>query len=358
MKQEHKKMNEIKPRILVVSDIHLGSLDSERDLFIHFLKDIVNGKFGNELQALIILGDFIDLCTDIPETLLKRKKVQEIFTLLLEIKEKMSFIYVLGNHEIPITGDYDNKFERRKEKFINKFRNTNYTELFSEEAICQYVILKKWNNADMLLMYTTRDQIEKNPTNKIKIEGLNLDEDYRCLMFHGYQCESDVYRFFVGQIWKSLISNNKFEIKETFDYFWNDVIKNGRKLKPITFGNMTEDLAILKNVTVESQEALLSELSYLEFNLIKANMRIMKKWQRASKPDYYFNGIKVFLEDETYDLSKINHIIFGHSHHSGISYGDINHQKAEIINDGAWQHVQPSYIGILFKGKLSLKGYS
>ena len=351
-------MGQINPKILVLSDVHLGSLDSERDLFIQFLKDLVNGKFGNEVQALIILGDFIDLCTDIPETLLKRNKVQEIFKILTDIKKEMNFIYVLGNHEIPITGDYDDKFNRRKEKFINKFRNSNFNELFSEENLCQYVILKKWNNTDMISMYTSRDQIERRPINKIQKEGLNLDEDYRCLMFHGFQCESDIYRFFVGQIWKSLISNNKFEIKETFDYFWNEIIRNGRKLKPVTFENMKEDLAKLKNVTLESQDALFSELSYLEFNLIKANMRVMKRWQRASKPDYYFNEIKVFLVDENYDLSKINHVIFGHSHHSGISYGNINNQKVEIINDGAWQHVQPSYIEILLKGKLNLRGYS
>jgi hypothetical protein len=30
-------MSEIKPRISVVSDVHLGSLDSEEDLFIQFL---------------------------------------------------------------------------------------------------------------------------------------------------------------------------------------------------------------------------------------------------------------------------------------------------------------------------------
>ncbi|MFX1591127.1 MAG: metallophosphoesterase [Promethearchaeota archaeon] len=350
-------MDVINPRILTVSDIHLGSLDSERDLFIQFLKDIVNGIFGNELQALIILGDFIDLCTDLLEILLKREIIQEIFKLLLEIKKKMNIIYILGNHEIPVTGDYDKKFNRRKEKFLKKFKNSNFNELFNEELLCQYVILKRQNNNNMILLYNSRDQIENNPINKVKIEGLDLDEDYRCLMFHGYQCDSEIYRFFVGQIWKSLISNNKFEIKETFDYFWNEIIKNGRKLKPITFEKMKEELAKLKNVSLESQDALFSELSFLEFNLIKANMRIMKNWQRASKPDYYFDEIKAFLEDDNYNFSKINHIVFGHSHHSGIFYGNINNQKVEIINDGAWQHVQPSYLEILLKGKLVLKGY-
>ena len=33
-------MSEIKPKILVVSDIHLGSLNVEEDLFIQFLKQI------------------------------------------------------------------------------------------------------------------------------------------------------------------------------------------------------------------------------------------------------------------------------------------------------------------------------
>ena len=110
-------MNEFKPKILVISDTHLGSLDSEREMLIQFLRKIVNGEFGNELQALILLGDIIDLCTDIPETLLKRREIQEIFRLLLEIKKNMNIIYVLGNHEIPDTGDYDKKFDRRRKKF-------------------------------------------------------------------------------------------------------------------------------------------------------------------------------------------------------------------------------------------------
>lgn len=350
-------MNEINPKIITVSDIHLGSLDCERDLFIQFLRKIINGEFGNELQVLILLGDIIDLCTDIPETLLKREKVQEIFTLLIEIKKKMNLIYVLGNHEIPVTRDFDDKFNRRKEKFLAKFRFSQFKELFNEDIYCQYVLLKNWNDNDMILMYNSRDQIENKPINKVRIDGLDLDEDYRCFMLHGYQCESDVYRFFVGQIWKSLISNNKFEIKETFDYFWNEIIKNGRKIKPITHEIMLEELAKLKKISRESLNTLFVELSSLEFNLIKANMRIMKNWQRASKSDYYFNEIKRFFEDDDYNFPKMNHIIYGHSHYSGLAYGNINNQRVEIINDGAWQHVQPSYVEILPKGKLNLRAF-
>lgn len=352
-------MDEINPKILIASDVHLGSLDSERDLFIQFLRKIVNGEYGNEIQTLIIMGDFVDLCTDIPEALLKREKIQEIFTLLLEIKKKMKLIYILGNHEIPVTGDYDKKFIRRKNKFLAKFRNTQFNEFFTEDTFyfCQYAILKNWNNNDMILMYTSRDQVEEDSINTLKIEGLNLDEDYRCLILHGYQFDGDIYRFFVGQIWKSLISNNKFEIKETYDYFWNEIIKNGRKIRPITYEIMKDELVKLKNMSRESINVLFSELSILEFNLIKANMRVMKKWQRASKPDYYYDEIKKFLEDDNYDFSKINHIVYGHSHHSGMAYGNINNQRVEIINDGAWQHVQPSYVEVLSKGRLNLRAF-
>ncbi|MFX0002080.1 MAG: metallophosphoesterase [Promethearchaeota archaeon] len=351
-------MNEIECKLLVVSDIHLGSLDCERELFIQFLNSILNGEYGNELQGLIILGDFIDLCTDIPNTLLEREKVQEIFRLLLEIKKKIKLIFVLGNHEIPVTGDYDEKFKVRKEKFIKRFEKSDFNELFDNEIFCQYLILKKKEKEDILFLYDSRNQIEGNPINEVSIPGIELDNDYECFMTHGFQFDSEIYRFFVGQIWKSLISNNKFEIKETYDYFWNQVIKNGRKVKPITFENMKNELAKLKKMPLELIENLFSELNNVEFNLIKANMRILKKWQRASKPDYYFDEIKEFLEKKNSNLSKVNHVIYGHSHHSGIAYGNINNQRVEIINSGAWQHVQPSYVEILLKGKLNLKSYS
>ena len=343
------------PKILTISDIHLGSLDSEKDQLIQFLKRILKGDFGNELRTLLVLGDFIDLCTDLPRILLKREKIQEILTLLLEIKRKVKLIFVLGNHEIPVTGDYDEKFERRKEKYLRRFKNSDFSELFANEIYCQYLLLKKVNNEDMLLLFNTRDQIEDNPVHKIRIDGLELEEDYRCFMTHGYQFDGDVYRFFVGQIWKSLISNHKFEIKETYDYFWNEVIKNSRKIKPITYNMMIEELADLKNVSLESQKTLFSELSTLEFNLIKVNMRVMKKWEHASKPDYYFGEIKRFLEDEEHDLSQINHLVYGHSHHKEVYNGTVNGHPIQIINDGSWQHTKPSYAEIFKKGKICLK---
>ena len=348
-------MSENKPKILVVSDLHLGSLDSERKLFIQFLKRVINGEFGSDLQAFIILGDFFDLCTDLPKTLLKRKKTQEIFNLLLELKDKLKLVFLLGNHEIPVTRDYDEKFERRKKKFLNKFKHTKFNELFGSELYYQYLLLKKYDNEDMLLLYNSREQLENNPIKKMKIEGLELDSDYRCLMAHGYQFESEVYRFFVAQLWKSLITSDKFEVKETYDYFWNQIIRNGRKIKPIRFEDMKEELAKLKRKPIKSVDTAFSGLNILEFNFLKSSMRVMKKWYRVSKPAYFLNEIKEFLEDDDYDFSKINHVVYGHSHYKEVSYATINNQQVEVINDGSWQHMQPSYVEICGKGKMYLR---
>ncbi|MFW9900983.1 MAG: metallophosphoesterase [Candidatus Thorarchaeota archaeon] len=350
-------MSENKPIILVTSDVHLGSLDCEIDLFIQFLKEINDKKFGKDLQALIILGDFIDLCMDVPKTILKREKIQEIFTLLLNIKKWINLIFVIGNHEIPVIGDYDEKFKRRKIKFLKKFQNSDFSELFDNELYCQYLLLKKWNNEDTLLLYDTRDQIERNPNKKIIIKGLGIDSDYCCFMTHGYQFDGDIYRFFVGQIWKSLINNSKFALKETYDYFWNKVIKEGRKIKPITFEQMKKELSVLKNKSINEIDSSFHGLSYVEFNIIKLNMRIMKRWERASNPNSYFNEIKEFLEEKDYDFPKITHVIYGHTHHSGISYGYINNLEVEILNDGAWQRLQPSYVEINTSGRLKLKAF-
>ena len=348
-------MVELKPKILVVSDIHLGSLDSEKDLFIQFLNRIINGEFGNELQAFMILGDFIDLCTDLPRTLLSRKKIQEIFKLLLEIKKKMNLVFLLGNHEIPVTGNYDKKFERRKEKFLSKFSNSNFKELFDNELYYQYALLKKDDTDNRLFLYNSREQIENNPVKKVKIINLDLDSDYRCFMVHGYQFESALYRFFVGQLWKSLIKSDKFEVKETYDYFWNLIIKNGRKIKPVDFEDMKEELAKLKGESIETMDTVFSELSNLEFKFYKTQMRVMKSYQRANKPDFFLDEIKEFLEDEDFDFSKINHLIYGHFHYKDISTATINQQQVEVINAGSWQHMQPSYIEICNEGKIYLK---
>lgn len=352
-------MVELNPKILTVSDIHLGALKSNMELFTKFLNNVLDDKFGEELQVLIILGDFLDLCISVPQKFLGIEKIQEILNLLLEVKKKVNLVYVLGNHEIPITssiltGTYDEKFERRKIKFLKKFKNSIIEKIFPSDSICQYIILKKNEGRDKLLLYNSQDQIFNSPINTIEIDGLDLESDYECLLLHGYQFDSDVYRLFIGQMWKSLISYHNFEVKEAFNYFWNEIIKGRRKIKPITFDIMKSELIKLKNLSPDAIDSIFLELNNLEFNLIKANMRVMKKWDRSREYEYYLKGIIEFLEEADCDLSNVSQIVYGHSHMKGITTELIEGVKIKIINDGAWQHSHPTYAEILHKGKINL----
>lgn len=353
-------MSDFKPKIVIVSDIHVGALKSRLDLFIRFLTDIYIGKFGKQLQALIILGDFLDLCISTPKKLSKDEETNQIFNLLLLIKKKIRIVFCPGNHEIPITsnpltGSYDEKFKRRKSKLLRKFKKSIIGKVFSQKNVCQYVIIKKFKGFDTLLLYDSQDQILNHPINKFKINGINLASGYSCLMMHGYQFDSQIYRFFTGQIWKSLISYHNIEVKEAFNYFWNEIVKGKRKIKLVTFEDMKHELIELKNISADEVELLFTNLNSLEFNMVKLNMRILKRWERSREYSYYLNGIKEFFEEAECDLSEINHIIYGHSHISGLSNETLNNKKVEIINDGAWQHSNPSYVEFLTEGRINLK---
>ncbi|MBY8984628.1 MAG: hypothetical protein KGD65_06165 [Candidatus Lokiarchaeota archaeon] len=111
----------------------------------------------------------------------------------------------------------------------------------------------------------------------------------------------------------------------------------------------------LKQLTSAEINAIFSDLSSLEFNLIKMNMRIMKKWEDAKESSYYINGIKEFFEEVECDFSLISHFIYGHSHICGFSTETILSHEVEIINDGAGQYTQPVHAEIHHSGKIYLK---
>jgi hypothetical protein len=238
---------------------------------------------------------------------------------------------------------------------LNKFRDSVVEEIFSSNMVCQYIVLKKWEGESTLLLYESQDQIYDKPIKKITINNLDLKENYNCLMLHGYQFDSDVFRFFVAPLWKSLISYHNVEVKEAFNYFWNEIIKEHRKIKPITMEDMKSDLIRLKQSSPEDIDALFSDLSSLEFNIVKLNMRIMKKWENAKESSYYISGIKEFFEEAECDFSLINHIIYGHSHISGVSTETIMSKEVEIINDGAWQRTKPTHVEIHQNGTIYLR---
>ena len=346
--------NEINPKILVVSDIHLGALKSELDLFQKFLTDIDTGEFGNDLQTLIILGDFFDLCTDNVSTLLNNKQIKNILEILNKIKNNKNLIFVLGNHEIPVTGNYDKKFNRRKTKFLKRFKIGIIDDLFNDEMFCQYVVLKKFDNEDSILLYDSIEQIFDGFISKIKINGLDLDNNYECLMTHGYQFDNELFRFLGGIIWNYLIKSDDISVKDSFDYLWNITIKGDKRVKDSEFNVMLEELPHLKELEPKIIHDDFSNYNKKNFDFTKLYMRILEKWEESSKYEYYIDGIRDFLRDKNHSLININHIIYGHSHKCNSSEVNIGNNQINIINDGAWQHVTPSYVQIFSKGRMKI----
>ncbi len=346
-------------KILVVSDVHVGAFKSELDSFQKFLKAINTGEFGNELQALIILGDFFDLCTDTPHSLFNNTQIKQIIEELIKIQSKKdkNVVFVLGNHEIPVTGNYDVKFNDRKNKFFERVKIGVVDDIFDKLFFCQYVILKKYNNEDTLLLYNSIEDMFDGHINKIKIHGLELENNYECLMTHGYQFDSDIFRFLAGMIWKTLIKSDDIALKEAFDYLWNIIIKGDQRVKDSKLENMLDQLPELKNLEQQTIIDHFSGYNTYNFAFVKLIMRILEKWDEAQKYEYYIDGISDFLKDNKQKLSNINHLIYGHSHKSERSTENINNNEITIVNDGAWQHVNPTYVRISPKGKLEIKNY-
>ena len=204
------------PKIIVVSDIHLGALKARLDLFYSFLEKIDAGGFGNDLQVLLIVGDFFDLCTDTPDSLLNTQETIKVIKKLIDIMDKMKVIFILGNHEIPVTGNFNRKFRKRKKKFLKKFQIGVVNNLFKEKSFCQYAILRKYEGKTMLLLYDSIKQIYNKSINKIEIKGIELKDRFQSFITHGYQYDSNLNRFLAGILWSLLINSDSMVIKDIF----------------------------------------------------------------------------------------------------------------------------------------------
>ncbi len=336
------------PLMIITSDTHLGTLDTHPELFKVFLERINSGFYGN-LKALIILGDFVDLCFKKANYFADHFK--EIFDLLENIyeNENIHLLFSLGNHEIPVsvnplTGEYSESFENCKHNFLSKLRDSGFNYNFiNEDNIFQYIILqKKENSVPKLLFCDSKDQINHHYLGEITFDDINLNDGFTCLMTHGYQFDGSTLRYFVAQIWKALLDSNDEELKEKMNQIWNSGIRNkNNKVSEVKFKDLfTKDFS-LKNF-----------LKKFEFDLLM----YVKKWEKEiRKARNYDSNIKKFLESNKYDFSNITHVIFGHSHIKQNINKIINNKDVSIINDGAWLHVStPSFVKIRSNGDLEL----
>lgn len=302
------------PFVLILSDIHLGACDNLHEQFYKFLQ-LINQKIENKLisflKVIIITGDFLDVMVDDCENLCKNPLHQNIFkeiNLLLE--KNIEIIFILGNHEIAVTGN----FTKRKQKFLAEFSKSQSSfKAFREDAIAQYVIFESQpENHVFIKLYDNKQQlIHETPFKIIKIDTV---EKYtipkRFLFLHGHQFNPILNAIGSYFFWNYLLSAPG-STKRAIDHVWN---KPGKK-------------------------------------------QIMKS---PDEFDWRHRFVKRMINPKTISLKAakmkldLDAVIFGHSHQQLYTEERLNDNKIiQIVSNGAWQHVMyPGYVEISIDGQI------
>ena len=343
--------------VLIVSDVHLGAFGGDIKQFEDFLRQLRskirhNENFEKNFKALIINGDFFDLCMESIRDLSVDYRYIYSFLKTLDKHYKINIIFTLGNHEIPITWGHDLNFSRRKKKFLHKFNtefkknNLNYP-LFDEANFCQYVILggNAFMNWEISLYDKKRNFKKKKKKNSSTTRNLNitfpqpLQNKFLCLLTHGYQFDPWVFYFTAWPVWSRCIKS-KDKIKELLNNFYNYRMKH-------------PDLFLKK--WLKYQENL-----FVKRKIGKLRRRNEKSEERRGNilhNEGYSNNIKKFLKKRKY--LQLTNVIYGHTH----NYQDntkitIKGNPKCIANSGGWQNVDcPSFVEILIDGKINTKNY-
>jgi UDP-2,3-diacylglucosamine pyrophosphatase LpxH len=91
--------------ILAVSDVHIGYSKSDVDDFKAFLKETINRP---EVESFVVLGDCFDMWRrDVSGIFLENHDILES---LLELKQKKTLYYIVGNHDYHLLKLIDHKY--------------------------------------------------------------------------------------------------------------------------------------------------------------------------------------------------------------------------------------------------------
>jgi len=94
----------MKKQVIIVSDLHLGTIDSKADEFIEFIE-------SNPTELLILNGDIIDGWA-LERGAKWKKKHTKVISKLLHLSNKMQIIWIRGNHDEFIQDFIGNSFGR------------------------------------------------------------------------------------------------------------------------------------------------------------------------------------------------------------------------------------------------------
>lgn len=367
---------------LVLSDVHLGALHTKKSLFNLFLSNLLlrleRGDLP-DLKALIILGDCLDLIMDTYEDLLQfglYHNILDKFETLHQMKD-FHLVFALGNHEIPVVGDYNNAFTTNKNIMLQTFNdqqkkmNLNYS-FFTKDIFTQYVFLQpEVGTLKPLIKLFDREQdiLNNNVINtySLNVEPQSTDLNYY-FMTHGFQFDPNLN--ISSKFWNLGLANPFSLIKQIGDGIWNGFFKKiYDKTRRLVYYTQNKIKKMIKKETKRYIKDNNCQLNNAQNQQLKKelNIKLESENHREVIRDNQgsINNIVKFIPNFVNNGIPISHVIYGHTHDrlrpiskwfdtqvqpspNQFQVQVVSQQsKFSISNTGAWQHVKkPSFIEI------------
>ena len=325
------------PVIVVLSDVHLGASKSQSLILYDFLMDIYKKRYRKNVKAIIIIGDFFDICMDNYSNI--ENDYKYIFDIFRSIKESIPIIFCLGNHEIQVSGNLDKNYKKHRDEFVRKFENPP----FSEDDIGQYIYVRKNGKEMEIQLYDKLKAFDKRlpPINKFPIQ-VNLEQkgSFKCLLTHGHQLERKIVLFFVGGfIWGSLIELEDRDYKKSIDFLWNQLLSSHESVANLSKRDIKK---LLKDETHTKKE----RKKFLK------DLKDVREWEirkDKNKNEKYFKKIRKFLKKKN-RYKDLTHYVFGHSHKAEFDDKPIKKKPFILYNSGTWQKIKkPTFLEIDLK---------
>lgn len=108
-----------------ISDVHLGTINSQADILLNFLKE-------NEFENLFLVGDIIDI-QQMKQKLFWKKSHNRVIQRILKLAKKINVKYIYGNHD----------------EFLNLFDNENFGSI----EILERVKYKTVKGEEILILH-------------------------------------------------------------------------------------------------------------------------------------------------------------------------------------------------------------
>ena len=338
--------------VLIISDTHLGAMKSKYELLYIFLDKINSGAYGANLKALIFLGDAFDLIMASPKKICEFLNFRNIFLLLDDIQQNGIDIYFTpGNHEIPIWGNQDTNFKKRKEKLLRKFekafqKNNIPWNILNPLHVCQYLVIDKNTQNLQITCYDMLEEIIKStPISDSNIYPVIWNgniSNFRALLSHGHQ--TDPIEIIANPFW-GIGLHFPNVLKRFGNIIWNGIIKGGyisrwkrdRKTKK---GHIDKNFKLDEDST---RKILIT--SRFSKEIIKSSrnivLHLLEKMGVSNIRDFTLK-----LNDKLDEGSqrKITHFIYGHTHKED----KFNACNITVLNSGSWQrYTSPAIISIV-----------